>query len=259
MRDAEAWAPSKFVRNGRGWEANRETVPLASWIAADAMAGAYAGMIERHACGRLVDLGCGAAPLYGMYGGRATEVVCIDWRDGRHEQRHVDLFHDLNEPLELEPEGFDTVVASDVVEHLHTPQALFDSAARLLRPGGALILGTPFFYWLHEEPHDYHRYNPPRAGAHGAARRAATGGARDLRRRAGDPVRRTDQERHELAAPVGRDLHTRPPGAADRARAALQRRERAGLPPRLRHDGAQVPGGLSAPRHGGVGDARSFR
>ena len=158
MRDAEAWAPSKFVRNGRGWEANRETVPLASWIAADAMAGAYAGMIERHACGRLVDLGCGAAPLYGMYGGRATEVVCIDWRDGRHEQRHVDLFHDLNEPLELEPEGFDTVVASDVVEHLHTPQALFDSAARLLRPGGALILGTPFFYWLHEEPHDYHRY-----------------------------------------------------------------------------------------------------
>ena len=158
MRDAEAWAPSKFVRTRRGWGANRAIVPLASWIAADGMAGCYAGMIERHARGRLIDLGCGAAPLYAMYGERATEVVCVDWRDGRHDQRHVDLFHDLNDPLELEPESFDTAVASDVVEHLHTPQALFDSAARLLRPGGALILGTPFFYWLHEEPHDYHRY-----------------------------------------------------------------------------------------------------
>ena len=30
--------------------------------------------------------------------------------------------------------------------------------ARLLKPDGKLILGVPFLYWLHEEPHDYYRY-----------------------------------------------------------------------------------------------------
>ena len=30
--------------------------------------------------------------------------------------------------------------------------------ARVLRPGGKLLLCVPFFYWIHEEPHDYYRY-----------------------------------------------------------------------------------------------------
>jgi hypothetical protein len=30
--------------------------------------------------------------------------------------------------------------------------------ARILRSGGTLIIGVPFFYWIHEAPHDYHRF-----------------------------------------------------------------------------------------------------
>lgn len=45
-----------------------------------------------------------------------------------------------------------------VLEHLHNPRALFSSAHRLLRRGGKLIIGIPFLYWIHEEPHDFHRY-----------------------------------------------------------------------------------------------------
>ena len=29
---------------------------------------------------------------------------------------------------------------------------------RVLKKGGILILNTPFFYWLHEEPYDYYRH-----------------------------------------------------------------------------------------------------
>jgi hypothetical protein len=65
---------------------------------------------------------------------------------------------DLNAPLNLEPESFHTVIATDVIEHLHTPQVLFSSAALALRNGGKLIIGVPFLYWIHEAPHDYHRY-----------------------------------------------------------------------------------------------------
>jgi SAM-dependent methyltransferase len=68
------------------------------------------------------------------------------------------VYANLNAPLDLPPDSFDTVIATDVIEHLHTPGALFESASRALRPGGKLIVGTPFLYWLHETPHDYHRY-----------------------------------------------------------------------------------------------------
>jgi SAM-dependent methyltransferase len=31
---------------------------------------------------------------------------------------------------------------------------------RTLKPGGKLLLSVPFFYPLHDEPHDYFRYTP---------------------------------------------------------------------------------------------------
>ena len=29
---------------------------------------------------------------------------------------------------------------------------------RVLKPGGFLLLNVPFLYWIHEVPHDFHRY-----------------------------------------------------------------------------------------------------
>lgn len=95
--------------------------------------------------------GCGVVPLYGLYRDYVSDVFC------RLAGQHACAIY-VDEQLVLEQGNFDTVIASDLIEHLHTPQALFDSAARALRPGGKLIIGVPFFYWLHEIPHDYHRY-----------------------------------------------------------------------------------------------------
>jgi hypothetical protein len=30
--------------------------------------------------------------------------------------------------------------------------------SRILKPKGKIIVGVPFFYWIHEEPYDYYRY-----------------------------------------------------------------------------------------------------
>jgi SAM-dependent methyltransferase len=159
MRDPEAWVPTKFEKDpSAGWHANRNEVPITSRLIGDIAAAAYAAAIENHASGRLADLGCGRVPLYGMYRDKVTDVACIDWPASLHGSLHIDIFADLNMPLQLEPDSFDTVIASDVIEHLHNPRALFSSSYRVLRRGGKLIIGVPFLYWIHEEPQDFHRY-----------------------------------------------------------------------------------------------------
>jgi SAM-dependent methyltransferase len=52
----------------------------------------------------------------------------------------------------------DCVISTQVIEHLPRPWELFGEAARLLRPGGSLLVSAPQAQWLHEEPHDYYRF-----------------------------------------------------------------------------------------------------
>ncbi len=76
----------------------------------------------------------------------------------RHEISHLDVEHDLNQPLPFPEARFDTVVLSDVLEHIARPEVLLGEIRRVLAPGGRLLLNVPFLYWLHEQPHDYYRF-----------------------------------------------------------------------------------------------------
>ena len=57
------------------------------------------------------------------------------------------------------PDGkFDSVVCTQVFEHLSQPFVAAKEIARVLRGGGYLMLTVPQVNELHEEPHDYFRY-----------------------------------------------------------------------------------------------------
>ncbi len=45
-------------------------------------------------------------------------------------------------------QSFDLVISSDVIEHLYRPSDLLEAAFSLLRPGGHLLLGTPYHGYL---------------------------------------------------------------------------------------------------------------
>jgi len=60
--------------------------------------------------------------------------------------------------MPFEPASFDTVICTQVAEHVPEPLRLFAECARVLRPGGHLILTTPQTEETHEQPHDYFRY-----------------------------------------------------------------------------------------------------
>jgi 2-polyprenyl-3-methyl-5-hydroxy-6-metoxy-1,4-benzoquinol methylase len=50
---------------------------------------------------------------------------------------------DLNHPIALPDGSFDLIVAIEVIEHLENPRAAVREMARLLTPGGLLVLTTP--------------------------------------------------------------------------------------------------------------------
>lgn len=160
MKHKNNWVASKYVAHRGQWRASRDAsvVAVGSRLVSDITAGWYATLLPQYARGRLLDLGCGTVPLYAMYQPYVRENICVDWGGSFHHAQHLDLELDLNQPLPFADGEFDTIILSDVLEHIAEPMALWTEMARLLAPNGKIILNVPFFYCLHECPHDYYRY-----------------------------------------------------------------------------------------------------
>ena len=160
MKNRDRWQPTKFVYKRGRLIASRDLreVGPGSTLFGDAIARVYDANLRRHAHGRLLDLGCGKVPLYVAYKDHVTDNVCVDWASSMHGSEHVDFECDLTAPLPFADAEFDTILLSDVLEHIPRPEHLWEEIVRLLAPGGKLIMNVPFLYWLHEQPHDYYRY-----------------------------------------------------------------------------------------------------
>lgn len=160
MPREESWKPTKAEQVGGRWRASRDIAHVSrrSRFSADLLIEAYAAALREYARGTLVDVGCGRAPYFGMYQHLISRSIGVDWPNSPHAGDQVDVVSDLNVAIDLPDQIADTVLCTDVLEHIFEPQKLWEEMARITRPGGMLILGVPFFYWIHEQPFDYHRY-----------------------------------------------------------------------------------------------------
>jgi SAM-dependent methyltransferase len=105
---------------------------------------------------RILDVGCGNGALCGILRDLGHEVVGIDlseqgiavarkaWPELRFELLAAD--DELMGKLCCEP--FDVVVSTEVVEHLYAPRSFIDGCWAALKPGGRLILTTPYHGYL---------------------------------------------------------------------------------------------------------------
>lgn len=163
MRIPDHWRETKFVVDPHSGALRGSKDPAelstASRLVTDRIAGFYTRVIRDHAHGHLLDLGCGKAPLLGFYARFVERVTLVDWGNSIHKNSLLDIVTDLNERLPLDDEFYDTVILSDVLEHIAEPQGLLNEVCRLLKGnGGVLLLNVPFFYPIHEEPFDFYRY-----------------------------------------------------------------------------------------------------
>jgi 2-polyprenyl-3-methyl-5-hydroxy-6-metoxy-1,4-benzoquinol methylase len=100
---------------------------------------------------RLLDVGCGAganaALLRARHPGLGIEGITRSSREAELAGAHLDRawVFDLEAdfPPELEASRFDALFCSHVLEHVRQPSQVLARLARLLRPGGQVLIAVP--------------------------------------------------------------------------------------------------------------------
>ncbi len=160
MKNSPHWFPTKYELKGERLRASRNPkfLSVSSQLMSDITASFYQHYLPLYAKGKLVDLGCGNVPFYGIYKNHVQENICVDWPNSAHKNQYLDIECDLNQPLPFQSDEFDTIIISEVLEHISNPELIWLEMARILKPGGRILLSVPFFYKIHEAPYDYYRY-----------------------------------------------------------------------------------------------------
>lgn len=104
--------------------------------------------------GVVVDVGCGNQPYRSMLTPAAVRYIGADVT-APGSSADVEI---VNDQLVLDDRVADAVLCTQVLEHSPRPQVLLCDIARVLRPGGTVVLTVPFYWPHHEEPHDYFRF-----------------------------------------------------------------------------------------------------
>lgn len=115
----------------------------------------YKGCIK----GRLLDAGCGEKPYSLLYDGLADSSVGCDVECCIHHRDAIDVYASVDS-LPFKDGEFDTILCTNVLEHVAEAGKGFRELSRCLRDGGRLVMSVPFLYPAHEAPHDFYRYTP---------------------------------------------------------------------------------------------------
>ena len=107
------------------------------------------GALGRRPLGRLVDIGTGTGRMIELFGPRATEAIGIDrssemLRLARVKLESAGISSSLRQgdmyALPLADRSADTIVIHQVLHYAHSPASAIAEAARVLVPGGTLLV-----------------------------------------------------------------------------------------------------------------------
>lgn len=101
--------------------------------------------------GWILDTGCGSGWLTGALAGRDHHIISMDVNITNPQKvlqkypskNHFGLVADAL-ALPIRKDGLDCIVAAEIIEHLADPSAFLRGLIAILKPGGILIVTTPY-------------------------------------------------------------------------------------------------------------------
>ena len=106
---------------------------------------------------RVLDAGAGEAQYASLFSDFRYVAVDLGIGDESWQYDALDAVAAL-ERLPFCDNTFDAAVNVVTLEHVRDPKAVLTEIGRVLKPGGRLLLVTPFEWEEHQQPHDYFRY-----------------------------------------------------------------------------------------------------
>lgn len=99
----------------------------------------------------LLDVGCGNAWVAEHFCPKGKTVISLDIAS-RNPEKALEKYPFLNHfalvadvyALPFRPNTFDCIIAAEIIEHVADPRLFIDQLLKVLRPGGKLIVTTPF-------------------------------------------------------------------------------------------------------------------
>ncbi len=108
--------------------------------------------------GDVLDFGCGKKPYKQLFN-QVNSYTGVDKKITGHDhaESEVDVWYD-GEILPFANASFDAVLSFEVFEHIFNIEDVLLELHRIIKPGGKLLVSTPFFWGEHEKPYDFFRY-----------------------------------------------------------------------------------------------------
>ncbi len=107
--------------------------------------------------GKTLDVGCGTKP-YEKYFNSAEYIGLEVENTINKEEKKVDVFY-KGDRIPFADKEFDSVISSQVLEHVFNPRQFLSEINRVMKPKAKLLLTVPFIWDEHEQPYDYGRYS----------------------------------------------------------------------------------------------------
>jgi len=107
--------------------------------------------------GVLLDIGCGVKPYEKIFAPYVDKYYGTEYSpESGYRGNHADLGADAS-AMPFADKSVDTILCTQVLEHVAHPEKVIEEFARILKPNGVIITTAPFFYPIHDE-YDFFRY-----------------------------------------------------------------------------------------------------
>lgn len=150
-------AKASFVVMDRrgGFRVNWRVAAPESWFTTTRLLDSLV-RLRPYAHGRMLDIGCGVKPYRALFRSFVDTHIGLDVPQSMHGAHVIDAFASSLD-LPCKTGVFDTVLCTEVLEHVPDAGRALNEICRVLKPGGHAIVTTPFLYRVHEAPYDFQR------------------------------------------------------------------------------------------------------